>query len=52
MDLLVVPTIGFDLLYALVIIRLQRRDLVWINGVFFALHCLLTEPCLGADGCS
>ena len=63
---------GFDLLYALVIIRLQRRDPVWINvtthptaewiarpnngGVplewlFFALHCLLTEPCLGADGC-
>ena len=28
MDLLIVPTIGFDLLYALVIIRLQRRDLV------------------------
>jgi hypothetical protein len=31
MDLLVVSTIGFDLLYALVIIRLQRRDPVWIN---------------------
>jgi transposase InsO family protein len=31
MDLFVVPTIGFDLLYALVIIRLDRRDLVWIN---------------------
>ena len=31
MDLLIVPTIGFDLLYALVIIRLQRRELVWIN---------------------
>ena len=31
MDLLIVPTIGFDLLYALVIIRLQRRDLLWIN---------------------
>jgi hypothetical protein len=26
MDLFVVPTIGFDLLYALVIIRLVRRD--------------------------
>jgi hypothetical protein len=24
-------TIGFDLLYALVIVRLERRDLVWIN---------------------
>jgi transposase InsO family protein len=31
MDLFVVPTIGFDLLYALVIVRLERRDLVWIN---------------------
>jgi transposase InsO family protein len=31
MDLFVVPTIGFDLLYVLVIIRLGRRDLVWIN---------------------
>src|SRR2546429_5191012 len=30
-DLLVVPSIGFDLLYALVIVRLARRDLVWIN---------------------
>src|SRR3984957_18985666 len=31
MDLFVVPTIGFDLLYPLVIVRLDRRDLVWIN---------------------
>src|SRR5947209_3757891 len=31
MDLFVVPTIGFRLLYALVIIRLDRRDLAWIN---------------------
>src|SRR6185295_7178995 len=31
MDLFVVPTIGFDLLYALVIVRLDRRQLVWIN---------------------
>ena len=31
MDLFVVPTISFDLLYALVIIRLDRRGLVWIN---------------------
>ena len=31
MDLFVVPTIGFDLLYALVIVRLDRRGLVWIN---------------------
>src|SRR6267142_2079788 len=27
MDLFVVPTIGFDLLYALVIVRLDRRDI-------------------------
>src|SRR5262249_55694840 len=31
MDLFVVPTIGFNLLYVLVIVRLARRDLVWIN---------------------
>src|SRR6266446_4984785 len=31
MDLFVVPTIGFNLLYAFVIVRLNRRDLVWIN---------------------
>src|SRR3984893_215149 len=30
-DLFVVPTIRFDLLYALVIVRLDRRDLIWIN---------------------
>src|SRR4030088_1805506 len=31
MDLFVVPTIGFDLLYVFVIVRVARRDLVWIN---------------------
>jgi hypothetical protein len=31
MDLFVVPTVGFDLLYAFVIVRLDRRNLVWIN---------------------
>src|SRR6202035_2388597 len=31
MDLFVVPTIGFKLLYALVIVRFDRRDLVSIN---------------------
>jgi hypothetical protein len=29
----VVPTIGFDLFYAFVIVRLDRRDLVWITQV-------------------
>ena len=31
MDLFVVPTLAFDLLYAFVVIRLDRRELVWIN---------------------
>ena len=31
MDLFVVPTIGFAQLYVLVIVRLARRELVWIN---------------------
>jgi hypothetical protein len=31
MDLFVVPTIGFKLLYGFVIVRIDRRDLVWIN---------------------
>ena len=31
MDLFVMPTVGFRLLYAFVIIRLGRRDLVWVN---------------------
>jgi hypothetical protein len=32
MDLFVVPTIGFNPLYVLVIARLARRELVWINA--------------------
>ncbi len=32
MDLFVVPTIGFNLLYAFIILRLDRRQLVWINA--------------------
>ena len=31
MDLFVVRTLGFDMLYAFVIARLDRRDLVWVN---------------------
>jgi len=31
MDLLVIPTIRFELLYAFIIVRLHRRELVWIN---------------------
>jgi hypothetical protein len=33
MDFFVVPTIGFDLLYAFVIVRIDRRDLVWVNVI-------------------
>jgi transposase InsO family protein len=47
MDLFVVPTIGFDLLYAFVIVRLDRRDLVWINITVCPtaewIACQLTE---------
>ena len=32
MDLFVVPTIGFKLLYAFVVVRPDRRDLVWITS--------------------
>jgi hypothetical protein len=31
MDIFVVPMIGFELLYAFIIVRLDRRHLVWIN---------------------
>jgi hypothetical protein len=31
MDLFVVPTVSFDLLYVPVIVRLARRELAWIN---------------------
>jgi transposase InsO family protein len=31
MDFFVVPTIGFRILYGFVIVRLHRRDLVWIS---------------------
>jgi hypothetical protein len=30
-DLFVVPTVGFRLLYGIVIMRLDRRHLVWTN---------------------
>jgi hypothetical protein len=33
MDLFVVPTIGFVLLYAFVVVRLDRRELAWVDVV-------------------
>jgi hypothetical protein len=51
MDLFVVPTIGFDLLYAFIIVRLDRRDLAWINATTNAtaewVARQLTEAFLG-----
>ena len=32
-DLFVVPTLGFNLIYVLVIVRLARRELIWINVI-------------------
>jgi hypothetical protein len=31
MDLFVAPTLGFNLLYAFIIVRVAHRALVWIN---------------------
>jgi hypothetical protein len=31
MDLFVVPTIGFDLLYAFLVVRRDRENLIWIG---------------------
>ncbi|HEY2211531.1 MAG TPA: hypothetical protein VGH62_07935 [Bradyrhizobium sp.] len=31
MDLFVFPSLGFDLLYAYILVRLDRRELAWIN---------------------
>jgi hypothetical protein len=50
MDLFVVPTIGFSLLYAFVIVRLGPRELVWINvtanptAEWIALRLTVTHP--------
>jgi hypothetical protein len=47
MDLFVVPTISFDLLDTFVVVRLDRRDLVWINVIANPtaewIACQLTE---------
>ena len=58
MDLFVVPTIGFNLLYVLVIVRLARRELVWINVTAYPTaewiahasdHFQLRRDCTPAD---
>jgi hypothetical protein len=56
MDLFVVPTIGFKLLYGFVIVRIDRRDLVWINvttnptAEWFARQLTEAFPWDGAPG--
>jgi len=47
MDLFVVPTVGFDLLYASIIVR-STAELVWINSQQIrtagdGLHATITE---------
>ena len=32
MDLFIVPSFGFNLLYILIIVRLDRRNLIWVNA--------------------
>ena len=46
MDLFVVPTIGFDLLYAFIIVRLDRRELVRISVTTHpsSCRCRCTSP--------
>jgi hypothetical protein len=44
MDLFVVPTVGFNLLYALVIVRLERRDLVHGEFVNYAAIGIWNRP--------
>src|ERR1700731_270558 len=57
MDLFVVPTIGFKLLYGFVIVRIDRRDLVWINvttnptAEWIARQITEAFPWDGAPGC-
>jgi hypothetical protein len=43
-DLFVVPTISFDLLYAFVIVRLDRRNLVWVNVTTNPLAFSIPSP--------
>jgi hypothetical protein len=56
MDFVVVPTIAFDLLYAFVIVRIDRRELVWINvtktptAEWVARQVTEAFPCDGAPG--
>ena len=56
MDMFVVPTIGFKLLYGFAVVRIDRRDLVWINvttnstGEWIARQITEAFPWHGAPG--
>ena len=52
MDLFVVPTLAFNLLYGFIIVRLDRRELVWIavtNRRRIGLHSRLPGRFLGSQ---
>src|SRR6202022_1917651 len=57
MDMFVVPTIGFKLLYGFLIVRIDRRDLVWISvttnpmAEWTARQITEAFPWDGAPGC-
>src|SRR5471030_2650330 len=51
MDLFVVPTIGFDLLYAFIIVRLDRRDLVWSSIRSTTTRCSAATACWRTPTC-
>jgi hypothetical protein len=40
MDLFVAPTIGFNLLYGFIVVRLARRRLVWVHKSHCRVDCL------------
>src|SRR3954462_9163254 len=53
MDLFVVPTLAFNLLYGFIIVRLDRRELVWIavtnSPTAGGLHVRLPRRFLGSQ---
>jgi hypothetical protein len=50
MDLFVVPTISFNLLYVLVIVRLARRELLWIDVTGLARCSAGRKHCVACAG--
>jgi hypothetical protein len=43
MDLFVVPSVTFELLYAFIIVRLARKDLIWINVTSYPTAAWITH---------